>query len=261
MTAPASRPDLRLLRSAPPAVQSPRKTPAPAAFLEKRTAQSRSAATRGCLQLRREKWGGGVGSAHSSHPGTRSASSPRASAWVAPPCPAHAPSNAERRASLSFSRVPAVAVPGFGCGAQPPGEGEEENCNELRGTVSIPGSPPPEVSFKCSLHGRLAPACSAAEGASVSGFHSPFSQSEDKMREVKEISRFHSPLSARSASLSCTPRLFDRPTRVLITRPLFYSQSPSAQEGAALGIQAAVALAVERNRVGSLGPSLSAGPF
>lgn len=93
--------------------------------------------------------------------------------------------------------------------------------------------PPPEVCVSRSAASirRLAPACSAAEGASVSGFHSPFSQSGGpRCREVKEISRFHSPLTARSASLSCTPRLFDRPTRVLITRPLFYSQSPSAQE-------------------------------
>ena len=50
-----------------------------------------------------------------------------------------------------------IAVPGLGCVHNPPGEGEEENCNELRGTVSVPGSPATRgVRFQeCSLYQAL----------------------------------------------------------------------------------------------------------
>ena len=118
--------------------------------------------------------------------------------------------------------------------------------------------PPPEVCVSRSAASirRLAPACSAAEGASVSGFHSPFSQSGGpRCREVKEISRFHSPLPAQLRSAAHQGSLIGQPG-CLLPGPYSTVRAPVPRKGAALGMQAAVALggAVERNRVETLGP-------
>lgn len=153
--------DLTAASSARPRPQSsPPQTPAPSRLPtgRKKDCTSRSPPPRSCLQLRRRGWGG-VG-------------------WGAPQLPPRDPERqlrasgpapgsrlpalrtllaCGRRASLRFLTSSMIAVPGFGCVHNPPGEGEEENCNELRGTVSVPGSPATRgVRFQeCSLHQAL----------------------------------------------------------------------------------------------------------
>ena len=140
--------DLTAASSARPRPQSsPLQTPAPSPLPtgRKKDCTSRSPPPRSCRQLRRRGRGerGGVGwdgERRSSHPGTPElhlrASGPAPGSRLAAPRTLLA---CGRRASLRFLTSSVIAVPGLGCLHNPPGEGEE-NCNELRGAVSVPGS-------------------------------------------------------------------------------------------------------------------------
>lgn len=88
--------DLTAASSARPCPQSsPLQTPAPSPLPtgREKDCTSRSPPPRSCLQLRRRGWGGVGWGAPQLPPRDPGAPAPRlgASAWVAPPCPAHAP--------------------------------------------------------------------------------------------------------------------------------------------------------------------------